>query len=151
MANANQDLNQHRREDQRTDLNTEFRGLCSAAPDDDSQLLYGADITERFKTISDTNPITENLAPVTSAGSGARQDTATCMQWTKLTSDKCILRSVADLPGFDHLPPQRSLPLPLTFSASEAGIVDEQIQNFLLTVTNRFRLLPSRWCRRFSP
>ena len=68
MANANQELNQRRREDQLVDLNSEFRVLCSAAPDDDSQLLYGADITARLKTISDTNRITAKLAPVTSTG-----------------------------------------------------------------------------------
>ena len=75
MANANQDLNQRRREDQRGDLNAEFRGLCSAAPEDNSQLLYGPDITARLKTISDTNRITAKLAPVTAMGSGARHDT----------------------------------------------------------------------------
>ena len=75
MANANQDLNQRRREDQRGDLNAEFRRLCSAAPEDNSQLLYGPDITARFKTISDTNRITAKLAPVTATGSGARHDT----------------------------------------------------------------------------
>ena len=68
MANANQELNQRRREDQRVDMNSEFRVLCSAAPDDDSQLLYGADITARLKTISDTNRIMAKLAPVTSTG-----------------------------------------------------------------------------------
>ena len=68
MANANQELNQSRREDQRVDLNAEFRVLCSAAPDDDSQLLYGADITARLKTISDTNRITAKLAPVSATG-----------------------------------------------------------------------------------
>ena len=75
MANANQDLNQRRREDQRGDLNAEFRGLCSAAPEYNSQLLYGPDITARLKTISDTNRITAKLAPVTATGSGARHDT----------------------------------------------------------------------------
>ena len=68
MANANQELNQRRREDQRVDMNSEFRMLCSAAPDNDSQLLYGADITARLKIISDTNRITAKLAPVTSTG-----------------------------------------------------------------------------------
>ena len=53
-------------------------------------------------------------------------------QWTILTSDKFILTSVAGSSiEFDHLPTQCSLPQPLTFSASEAGIVDEQIRNFL--------------------
>ena len=75
MANANQDFNQRRREDQRGDLNAEFHGLCSAAPEDNSQLLYGPDITARLKTISDTNRITAKLAPVTAMGSGARHDT----------------------------------------------------------------------------
>ena len=76
MANENQDLNQRRREDQRGDLNTEFCRLCSAAPEDNSQLLYGPDITAQLKlTISDTNRITAKLAPVTATGSGARHDT----------------------------------------------------------------------------
>ena len=53
-------------------------------------------------------------------------------QWAKLTSDKFILSAVAGSTiEFDHLPTQCRLPLPLTFSAAEAGIVDEQIRNFL--------------------
>ena len=53
-------------------------------------------------------------------------------QWAKLTSDKFILSAVAGSTiEFDHLPTQCRLPLPLTFSGAEAGIVDEQIRNFL--------------------
>ena len=39
MSIANRDFNQRHREDQFRDFNAEFRGLCSAAPDDNSQLL----------------------------------------------------------------------------------------------------------------
>ena len=63
------------REDQRGELNAEFRGPCSAATEDNSQLLYRPDITAPLKTISDTNRIMAKLAPVTATGSGARHDT----------------------------------------------------------------------------
>ena len=65
-------------EDQHGDLNAEFRELCSAAPDDILQLLYGEDITARLKTISDTYRITAKLGPITASGTGARHDSHAC-------------------------------------------------------------------------
>ena len=60
LSHANQDVNQRRREDQRVDLNTAYRGLCTNDTDG-SRFLYGDDLAGRVKSMNDTNRVASQL------------------------------------------------------------------------------------------
>ena len=61
MANATQELNQRRREGQRTDLNVAYKGLCNNDTGM-SRFLYGDDLPARIKEINETNRVGSKLA-----------------------------------------------------------------------------------------
>ena len=68
LSYANQDVNQRRREDHRSDLNQAYKSLCNSDTDG-SAWLYGDDLANRIKSINETNRVANRLgASVASSG-----------------------------------------------------------------------------------
>lgn len=71
LANANQELNYRRRELMRTQINTNYRHLCSPSNPVTTE-LFGDDLLKAVKDISDTNRLSSMLTKNSSSNRSSK-------------------------------------------------------------------------------
>ena len=69
LNHAMQDLNQHRRDDLKGELNQSYKGLSKGASGS-SALLYGDDLTGRIKDINESNRVSSKLGAAGPSSTG---------------------------------------------------------------------------------